>query len=566
VIPKHGRGWGIEGLIRYLMGPGRFNEHVEQRVIASWDKDPAALQPESRVASAPGACGFDVRDLVGRLNAAAVLGGVSMKKPAPNAKGKVAAGPVWHCSLRNHEQDRVLTDAEWTEVVEDVMHRTGIAPRGDVGACRWVAIRHADDHVHIAAMLVRQDTGKKVSPYNDWPRTLEATDAAEVRYGLTRTAPADRTAVGKATRAEVEKAVRRELGETPRTFLRRAARVAAVRAHDEASFYEAMSDLGVLVAWRRTKAGELLGYALAQPGDVNAAGAPVWFAGSTLARDLSLIKLRARWAATPRMTAIPPAPQERRRVGQAEVDTAVAEAVTAIEQATNTLAATTRTATSSVEGTETLTSGPASTTADLTAASSDSDVPAGELAAGIVHAVEDMLIAVSETTAPLTASPAPRGGPADIYQRAARQPRVGQPTEWGPVATELRTAACRLLAVGKLAGRPGSAAAGAALVLALASLIAEVAAYHDTRRQLAQASAAHTAHRLVRERRPPGHPRQPSGPTGSGPDPRRPDAARTRTTQESPARHTGAQQTPIRGPAPVLGVPHTRPPRPGRRR
>ena len=26
--------------------------------------------------------------------------------------------------------------------------RTGLAPRDDDGGCRWVAVRHADDHVH----------------------------------------------------------------------------------------------------------------------------------------------------------------------------------------------------------------------------------------------------------------------------------------------------------------------------------------------------------------------------------------------------------------------------------
>jgi len=63
----------------------------------------------------------------------------------------------------------------------------------------------------------------------------------------------------------------------------------------------------------------------------------------------------------------------------------------------------------------------------------------------------------------------------------------------------------------------------------LASLIAEVAAYHDTRRQVAQARAAHTAHRLVRDRtqsHPPGGP-----PRGRG-DSRRPDPTRAPTPED----------------------------------
>ena len=38
-------GLGAGGLVRYLMGPGRFNEHTNQRVIASWDGAPELHQP-----------------------------------------------------------------------------------------------------------------------------------------------------------------------------------------------------------------------------------------------------------------------------------------------------------------------------------------------------------------------------------------------------------------------------------------------------------------------------------------------------------------------------------------
>jgi hypothetical protein len=39
-----------------------------------------------------------------------------------------------------------------------VMHRTGLAPYGqEDDAVRWIAVLHGDDHVHIVAMLARQD-------------------------------------------------------------------------------------------------------------------------------------------------------------------------------------------------------------------------------------------------------------------------------------------------------------------------------------------------------------------------------------------------------------------------
>ena len=40
MIAKISRGWNAGGLLRYLMGPGRFNQHTDQRVIAAWDGAP----------------------------------------------------------------------------------------------------------------------------------------------------------------------------------------------------------------------------------------------------------------------------------------------------------------------------------------------------------------------------------------------------------------------------------------------------------------------------------------------------------------------------------------------
>ena len=68
------------------------------------------------------------------------------------------ARPVWHCSMRAAPGDKMLSDDEWAQIACDVMHRTGLAPSGqDDDAVRWVAIRHGDDHIHIVAMLARQD-------------------------------------------------------------------------------------------------------------------------------------------------------------------------------------------------------------------------------------------------------------------------------------------------------------------------------------------------------------------------------------------------------------------------
>ena len=79
---------------------------------------------------------------------------------------------------------------KWAVIAHDVMDRTGLSRyREEDDAVRWMAIRHAPDHVHSVAMLARQDRTRP-SVHNDRHRVRDACIAAERRYGAT----ADRTA------------------------------------------------------------------------------------------------------------------------------------------------------------------------------------------------------------------------------------------------------------------------------------------------------------------------------------------------------------------------------------
>jgi hypothetical protein len=114
----------------------------------------------------------------------------------PNdARGSFAFDrPVWHCSLRAAPEDKTLSDDEWARIACDVMNRTGLSRYGEEDeAVRWIAVRHADDHIHIVAMLARQD-GRRPSVSNERYRVRDACRAAERFYGLRSTATADRTA------------------------------------------------------------------------------------------------------------------------------------------------------------------------------------------------------------------------------------------------------------------------------------------------------------------------------------------------------------------------------------
>jgi hypothetical protein len=280
VIGKVLRGTNARRLLYYLYGPGKANEHTDPHLVAGF-ADPAELEPERRPSGAP-----DLRRLAGLL-----------AQPMAALAGSGHDKPVWHCSVRTAPEDRVLSDAEWAHVAARIMHRTGLAPEGDDLGVRWVAVRHAADHVHIVATLARQD-GARPKIWNDFYRVREACQEVERRFGLRRTTPADRTAARRATRAESEQAARRGWGEPPRATLRREVCTAAAGAATEQDFLARLRQAGVLVRLRYsiTAPGEVTGYAVGLPEHTARDGGVIWYGGGKLAPDLTLPKLRTRWA------------------------------------------------------------------------------------------------------------------------------------------------------------------------------------------------------------------------------------------------------------------------------
>jgi hypothetical protein len=280
VIGKVLRGTDARRLLYYLYGPGKANEHTDPHLVAGF-ADPAELEPERRPSGAP-----DLRRLAGLL-----------AQPLAALAGPGYGKPVWHCSVRAAPEDRVLSDTEWAQVAARIMHRTGLAPEGDDLGVRWVAVRHAADHIHIVATLARQD-GTRPKIWNDFYRVREACQEAERRLGLRSTAPGDRTAARRATRAETEQAARRGWGEAPRATLRREVCTAAAGASTEQEFFTRLRQAGVQVRLRRsvTNPGEVTGYAVGLPQHTARDGGVIWYGGGKLAPDLTLPKLRIRWA------------------------------------------------------------------------------------------------------------------------------------------------------------------------------------------------------------------------------------------------------------------------------
>jgi hypothetical protein len=279
VIGKVTRGTNVAQLLRYLYGPGKANEHTDQHLVAGFG-DPAELEPERRPNGSR-----DLRRLAGLLN-----------QPLAALNGSNYDKPVWHCSLRTSPGDRLLSDAEWAQIAAHVMHQTGLAPDGDDLGVRWVAVRHAPDHVHLVATLARQDR-LRPKTWNDFLKVREACQEAERLFGLRATAPADRTASRRATRAESEQTARRGWSEPPRVTLRREVCTAAAGARTEQEFFTRLAKAGVRIRHRHstTRPSDVTGYAVSLPNHTAKDGNPIWYSGGKLAADLTLPKLRTRW-------------------------------------------------------------------------------------------------------------------------------------------------------------------------------------------------------------------------------------------------------------------------------
>ncbi|MCX4775113.1 relaxase/mobilization nuclease domain-containing protein [Streptomyces sp. NBC_01285] len=314
MVPDIGRGSRTHGLLVYLYGPGRREEHTDAHLVGSWDgfaPDPGrdtGLDPDPKVTLARLTAALDLR--------------------VKQAGDRAPAKHVWHCSVRTAPGDRRLDDEEWNAVAQRIVHATGIAPAGDPDGCRWIAVRHAEDHIHIVATLVRGDLRSPRLNY-DFNKAQAVCRRIEREMGLRRLNAGDGTAAKNPSSAEKFKAERTGRPETSRETLREAVRRAVAGADSEEEFFTRLREAGVRVKLRHAPSGDALGYNVALPGDRNRDGDPVWYPGSKLAPDLSLPKIRLRLtggAAEPSAPAVatdrtnwsPPARQRRNAVVVAE--------------------------------------------------------------------------------------------------------------------------------------------------------------------------------------------------------------------------------------------------------
>ncbi|WP_161522308.1 relaxase/mobilization nuclease domain-containing protein [Bifidobacterium xylocopae] len=306
----------MKGLITYLAGPGRHNEHRDQHVVAGSSEVQfrfSDIDLDKAQTSALGAC-LDT----------------DWKTSDTTMKG----GHVWHCSLAISREDGVLSDDEWQQIAHEFITKMGFDDaQGTKGECRWVAIRHGlsghtgtgNDHVHLAVNLIRSD-GTKAWIHHDYRRAQQACRELEHLHGLEelgieRTKAATRGWKEGEREAQARRRARAKLQaespqvdwgtlpvqerkrliaaqldhDQPRYRLAVTIRTAAAQATTEAEFIRRLRGQGILVRPRFAKGSDsvVTGYSVAHKPLYGES--PTWYGAGTLARDLRLPRLRQYW-------------------------------------------------------------------------------------------------------------------------------------------------------------------------------------------------------------------------------------------------------------------------------
>ena len=307
MIPNIVTGGDTGGLMRYLVGPGRANEHENPHVIAG-SRDIVRKWGDWETISVSQAGEIATRlDAYMHETGTFPTGKVRRFNPATGQvewNGEIEANHVWHCSLSLSPEEAALGDEVWGRIAADFMDTMGFTGSDGKAPCRWVAIHHGSaknggDHIHIAANVVRED-GTRWSPWYDQRKAQRACNVLEHRYGLLVVESRERGRGSRCDSAAAQNAAKRAgASRTDRAVLEERLRAAATAAASEADFVRRARRLGVRMHPRfaRGRTDVVVGYSAALR--TEAGQQTRWWGGGRIARDLTLTQLRTRWEDTP---------------------------------------------------------------------------------------------------------------------------------------------------------------------------------------------------------------------------------------------------------------------------
>lgn len=314
MIVKISRGGRMGGLMVYLAGPGRSNEHEAPHLVAGSD----------------GVMAWWSTDVLGRSDALAIAElieeprntyGTEVTAPVKefsDEAGKfVATGArkdvhVWHCSLSLAPDQDALGDEKWEAIAQDFVDKMGFSQADGRAPARWAAVHHGaskngGDHIHVAVSLVRED-GTKVSTHLDYKRASSICNELEKAYGLE---VVEGREVGRSaraeSRAELERAGREAKAsgrgtatvDTYSARVSRRVRACAVASTDEGEFVRRcrLEELWVKPRFAAGTQDVVVGYSVAERPEHGQSA--TWRAAGHLGRDLSLPRLRTGWEDSP---------------------------------------------------------------------------------------------------------------------------------------------------------------------------------------------------------------------------------------------------------------------------
>ncbi len=276
MISKGLRGASLGGLVRYLFGPGRAEEHTNQRVVACSDETWIGTTRPGR---------DELKQLIGELDDSRVRHGDFTKR-----------GYVYHVPISIEAGAGALSDDQWRDVAATFAGKLNL----DEGVS-WVAVHHGpsingNDHIHLVVNLIR-DNGTEVNLWRDRLRRVEAHVELEKKFGLQATS-APGQGVAALSRAEVDRVRSAKVGsveDLTRHRLATLVRGVATGVRSEQEFVERLRGEGVIVSARYAKddRSTVTGYRVALKGGPGEK--PLWFGGGTLGKDLRLPALRSRW-------------------------------------------------------------------------------------------------------------------------------------------------------------------------------------------------------------------------------------------------------------------------------
>lgn len=319
MIPHVEHGDRIHGLLIYLAGPGRANEHEDPHLVAGDDAMMAWYGDEELDKTS-------AHDVARHLD-----------RPRKAFDKEPSGGHVWHCSLAINAEEGLLDEDKWRDIARDFVAGMGFDDQeGTRAPCRWVAVRHGlskggNDHIHIVVNRVRED-GLVATMHQDLPRSQKVARALEVKHGLRRldTSRSSRRGYSPGEQRRVEERAEHvaqqkyERGEAngswadvsardrqrmilaevrvqaPRNRLARTVRASATASTSEAEFVRRMRAANVIVRPRFARGTQdvVTGFSVAEKPEERG-GKPLWFGGGMLGRDLSISRLRQGWPDTP---------------------------------------------------------------------------------------------------------------------------------------------------------------------------------------------------------------------------------------------------------------------------